>query len=137
MTASRRLYQVGLVAAMFIGSIAMWAGSPALWLWLASQGGLVSQSSMNSLLMVIVGIPVTMVIIGKFLARLDGRYTEAFGRAEAGRMSAARWLHSVRGGTDQEQPSMLDKVLVVSIGLAMLAFGAWFALFSGGSQARL
>lgn len=137
MTASRRILQVGLVAAMFLGSIAMWAGSPALWLWLASQGGLVSQSSMNSLLMVIVGIPVTMVLVAKLLARLDARYTESFGRAQTTRLSAARWLHSVRGGTDQEQPSMLDKVMVVSIGLAMLCFGIWFAFFSSGSQARL
>ncbi len=78
-----------------------------------------------------------MVLVAKVLARLDARYTESFGRAETTRLSAARWLHSVRGGTDQEQPSMLDKVMVVSIGLAMLCFGLWFAFFSSGSQARL
>lgn len=130
-----RIEQGLLVGAMFVGSIGMWAGAPAFWLWLAGRSGKVSESAFGAFVMVIIGIPVTMVIIGKFLTRLDTRYTDRFGRHETRRISAARWLHSMRGGGEQVPPSMLDKVLVMSVALAFAAFGLWFVLFSHGSQA--
>ncbi|MFT4034257.1 MAG: hypothetical protein QM679_01625 [Patulibacter sp.] len=135
LTAGQRLHQVGLVLGMFFGSIAMWAGAPALWLWLAAQFSKVSASGMKQYLMVIVGIPVTMVLIGKLLTRLDNRYTDHFGSRSETNFAAARWLRSVRGGGEFEPPTMLDKVLVVAVGLAFVAAGVWFAFFSGGSQA--
>ena len=135
LTFGQRIHQAILVVSMFIGSIAMWAGSPALWLWLAGRSGKVSESQMGAFLMVIIGIPVTMVLIGKVLIRLDHRYTDRFGRRETRRISAARWLHSMRGGGEQEAPSMLDKVLVASVGLAFVAVGIWFIFFSHGTAA--
>lgn len=132
----QRLHQVSLILAMFVGSVAMWAGSPALWLYVAGRSGKVSESQMGAFLMVIVGIPVTMILIGKLLTRLDGRYTDHFGQASETKIAAARWLRSVRGGGEEEQPTMLDKVLVVAVGLAFIAVGIWFAFFSAGSQFR-
>jgi hypothetical protein len=132
----QRAHQLSLIVAMFLGSVAMWAGSPALWLWLAGRSGKVSESQMGAFLMVIVGIPVTMVIIGKLLTRLDGRYTDRFGQTSETKIAAARWLRSVRGGGEEELPTMLDKVLVVAVGMAFLAVGTWFVFFSAGSQFR-
>lgn len=132
----QRLHQMALILAMFLGSVAMWAGSPALWLYLAGRSGKVSESQMGAFLMVIIGIPVTMILIGKLLTRLDARYTDHFGQASETKIAAARWLRSVRGGGEEEQPTMLDKVLVVAVGLAFLAVGIWFVFFSAGSQFR-
>ncbi|MBO9532174.1 MAG: hypothetical protein J7513_04270 [Solirubrobacteraceae bacterium] len=129
-----RFEQIALIAAMFVGSVLMWAGAPAFWLWLAGQFSKVSSSGMNQYLMVIVGIPVSMVIIGKGLARLDHRYTNRFGNPTETHFAAARWLRSARGGGEEEPPSMLDKVLVVAVGMALLAVGIWFVFFSAGSQ---
>lgn len=136
MTATRRLEQALLVLSMFVGSIAMWLGSPALWLWLAGRSSKVSSTAMASLLMVLIGIPVTMVLIGKILSRLDHRYMASFGPSETGAHNPARWLASMRGADSSEPPTMLDKVMVISVGLALLASGIYFALFSGGSQMR-
>jgi hypothetical protein len=132
----QRFHQLALILGMFLGSVAMWAGSPAFWLWLAGRFSKVSQSQMNMLLMVIIGIPVTMVMIGKVLSRLDHRYTHAFGTPQDTNFAAARWLRSVRGGGEFEQPTMLDKVLVVAVAMAFLAVGTWFVFFSHGSQSR-
>lgn len=133
-----RAQQVLLIAAMAIGSIAMWAGSPALWIFIASNMSSVSQTAMSSLLVVLIGIPVTMVIIGKYwLSPLDNRYTQLYGKTHGGKGgSAARWLHSARGGGDEDPPTMLDKVMVVSVGIALLLVGIWFAFFSAGSAYR-
>jgi hypothetical protein len=128
-----RIEQLGLIATMFIGSIGMWLGAPALWLWLAGRGSAVSQTAMGSLVLILIGIPVTMIGIGKLLSRVDNRYTARFGRGEA-LNERARWLHGVRG--DGQAPSMLDKIMVASIGLLFLALAVWFVFFSGGSANR-
>lgn len=118
---------------MFLGSVGMWLGAPVLWLWLAGRNSAVSQTAMGSLLLILIGIPVTMVAIGKVLTRIDKRYTANFGRGEA-LNERARWLHGVRG--DGQEPTMLDKVMVLSVGLALLLVGVWFVFFSGGTAAR-
>lgn len=131
------IQRVALIVTMAVGSVAMWAGSPALWVWIASQSGSVTSTAMSSLVMVLVGIPVTMIIIGKGLARLDNRYTVLYGKTHGGRGAyAARWLHSARGGGDEDPPTMLDKVMVVSVGLALLLVGGWFVFFSAGTAYR-
>jgi hypothetical protein len=132
----RRVEQFALVVSMFVGSIGMWLGSPVLWIWLAGRTSKISTTAMGSLLMILIGIPVTMVLIGKILARLDARYTASFGTTVSGARSPARWLHSMRGGNIVEQPTMLDKVMVLSVSIALLAVGTWYIGFSGGSAAR-
>jgi hypothetical protein len=136
MNPARRLEQFSLVVLMFVGSIGMWLGSPVLWIWLAGRTSKISTTAMGSLLMILIGIPVTMYLIGKFLARLDARYTGSFGTTVSSTRSPARWLHSMRGGKTVEQPTMLDKVMVLSVSLALLVVGTWYIFFSGGSAAR-
>lgn len=134
MTATRRIEQLGLVATMFFGSIVMWLGAPAFWLWFAGRNSQVSASSMGSLLMVIIGIPVTMVLIGKLLARVDRRYDAGFGKGgDEDQHAYAQWLHTMRGGSDNDPPTMLEKIMVISLILAASAVGLWFLFFSGGS----
>lgn len=133
----RHLEQVALILVMFIASIVMWTGAPALWLWLAGRYSRVSQSDMNSLLLVLVGIPTTMVLIGKLLSWIDGVYTAHFGTRDETHIAPARWLHSLRGGRETEPLTMLDRVLVFSVALALLAGLLWFAFLSQGSQALL
>ena len=118
---------------MFLGSIGMWLGAPVLWLWLAGRNSAVSSTAMGSLVLILIGIPATMIGIGKILARIDDRYTAKFGRGQAINDRAA-WLHGVRG--DGEEPTMLDKIMVVSVGLALLLVALWYIFFSGGSAAR-
>ncbi len=105
----------------------MWLGAPVLWLWIAGRNSAVSSTAMGSLVLILIGIPITMIGIGKLLARVDDRYTEKFGRGEA-LNERARWLHGVRG--DGEEPTMLDKVMVISVGIALLLVGLWFAFFA-------
>lgn len=111
----------------------MWLGAPALWLWIAGRNSAVSSTAMGSLVLILIGIPATMIGIGKLLARVDDRYTARFGRGE-GLNERARWLHGVRG--DGQEPSMLDKIMVGSIAILLILLGIWFVFFSGGSAQR-
>jgi hypothetical protein len=133
MSAGRSLVAALLVALMAIGSIVLWLGIPVGWLYLASRLVKSSQPSMGPYVLVLVGIPASMVVVGKLLSRLD----RAYGRV-TGTLSDARtrspWMRSMRGERDSgRRRSVLDVVMVWSVALALLCFGVWFFAFAGSS----
>lgn len=132
---TRRLLQMTLVVTMLIGSIVMWTLIPAAWLWIAGRFAKVSQSEMNSMVLVLVGIPVTMILAGKVLSRLDHRYTDRFGLSGEQHILHPAWLVSLRDGRDKEPLTMLDRILVISVMLALLVGLLWVVLYSDGTQA--
>lgn len=125
--------KVGLISLMAVGSIALWLGIPVAWIWLASQMADSSQPSLGPYLLVILGIPVSMAIVGRFLFRLNGVYGRLTGTTPAVRVRMA-WLKSMRGERDSGRPrTVLDVVMVVSVAGALLVLGVWFFLFAGSS----
>jgi hypothetical protein len=102
-----------LLAVEAIGSLAMWAGIPLLWLWI---GGRV-YSLTGSL-----GADAVVAFLGfvgmLFLALLGLR------RVDRGWIALRR-----RAGYEQEDGA-LPQVVTVSVTLALLTFFAWYYLFS-------
>jgi len=129
------LHKVGLISLMAVGSVAMWLGAPVLWLWIAGQTSKVSGTGMGSILMVIIGIPITVYAIGKVLARVDEHYTVAFGPTDTvTTRTVAKWMQSMRNSpAEDEPPTMLVTVMLVSVSIAILLVGAWFVLYSKGT----
>jgi hypothetical protein len=122
-----------LILLMAAGSIAMWVVVPVFWLWLGSKLQEGSSPTLGPYLLVIVGIPVTMVIIGKILARLDRLYAAVL-RAPRQQRVQASWQKSMRGERGStRQRTILDSVMVVSVSIALVAFGIWFFAFAGSS----
>src|SRR3954470_23507672 len=68
---SRHLGAVLLVAVMAIGSIVMWLASPIAWLWIASRMTDSSQPSLGPYVLVLVGMALTAVVIGKGLGKVN------------------------------------------------------------------
>jgi hypothetical protein len=133
MSAGRRVAAAGLIVLMAVGSIAMWIATPIGWLLLASVITPSTRPSLGIYLLVLAGIPVTMVAFGKGLAALDRRYGRLTDTAPVVRRQLP-WHRSLRG----ERPggrrsSVLDVVMVVSVGLALVAFAIWFFTFAGSS----
>ena len=92
-----------------------------------------SQPSMGPYLLVLVGIPTSMVVVGKLLSKLNRVYGEVTNTTTQTRMRNP-WLKSMRGERDSGRPrSVLDVVMVWSVALAVLCFGVWFFLFAGSS----
>lgn len=127
--------RVVLLAAMVVGSFLMWTAVPAAWLWIAGRFSRVSQSDMTSIVIVMTGIPATMVFVARGLGRLDARYTKRFGPETESRIVRTRWLQSLRGETEHDPITILDKIVVVNVLLALIAAATWFVLFSGGALA--
>jgi hypothetical protein len=129
----RRLLAALLIALMAIGSILLWLGIPVGWLYLVSRLVTSSQPSMGPYVLLIVGIPASMIVVGKALSKLNRVYGEVTGTTPTMRVRSP-WMKSMRGERDSgRQRTVLDAVMVWSVALALLCFGVWFFAFAGSS----
>ena len=133
LTGSTRAAQVALIALMAIGSIALWIVIPVGWIWIASQMQKGSQPSLGPYLMVLFGVPISMVIMGKMLSKLNRVYANVTGKDYHVKVQMP-WHKSMRGERDVGRPrTVLDVVMVISVLTAGAAFGIWFFVFAGSS----
>jgi hypothetical protein len=130
----RHLAAWGLVLLMGIGSIAMWLVTPAFWLWVASRMTSSTQPSAGPYLLVIAGTVVTMIVIGKLLGALNRAHQRLMG-AEDERRRQATWMRSMRGERQVASAprGVLEVVMMVSVGLALVVMAVWFFGFAGSS----
>lgn len=127
------LAKVALIALMAVGSIFLWIGIPVGWLWIGSQIQSDSgQASFGLYLGILVGIIVSMALMGKLLSSLNGVY----GRLTGSEVVRVRmpWHRSLRGEEEGRAPrQVLDVVMVVSVMSAGFVFLIWFFFFAGSS----
>ena len=124
---------VALIALMAVGSVLLWLGIPIFWLWLASRLVNTSQPTLGPYVMVLIGIPVSMVIVGKLLTRLNAVYGDVTHTTPTVKVQLP-WMKSMRGERGNTRPrTILDVVMVCSVSVALLLFGVWFFVFAGSS----
>ena len=130
---SGRLAAVLIVALMALGSIVLWIGIPLFWVLVASRLSASSQPTLGPYVLILVAIPVSMFLLGRMLARLNGVYGSITGRAPTMRV-APPWMRSMRGERSSPRPAtVLDVVMVSSVLVALLAIAVWFFAFAGSS----
>jgi hypothetical protein len=125
-TASTRLAEYLLVVLIFFGSLVMWIGIPLGWVWLAGQ---LADHPLEAYGMALFGCPVTMVLFGLVLARLNRVHL----RITGGHASRARtaWLKSFSGERQARRPrTVLDTSMVVSVVIAIVAMAVWYFFFA-------
>lgn len=98
---------------MVLGSLVLWAGVPAGWLWVGSQVQGETGNVGTALLVMFVGVLVSVVALAMLLSYLNRRHEE---------------LREARG---LPPSGVLDRVLVVTAGIAVLGFTIWFLGFAG------
>ncbi|MFL5849300.1 MAG: hypothetical protein ACJ76R_10230 [Solirubrobacteraceae bacterium] len=124
---------VFLVLLMGIGSILMWLGVPLGLVYAASRLADTSAPTLGPYLLVFIGLPIGMAIMAKLLGYLD-RVHQAYTRTGDDRPQQAPWLRSMRGERGSTRPrGVLDTVMIVSVGIAVVCFGIWFFGFAGSS----
>jgi hypothetical protein len=124
---------VMLVLLMALGSVVMWIGVPLGLIYAASQLAGSSNPSAGPYVLVLVGLPIGMAIVGKGLGALDRAHSRLTRRTDDTRRPAP-WMRSMRaerGST--RRAGVLDRVMVTSVGLAIIAFAVWFFAFAGSS----
>ncbi len=131
-TAVRGTVAALLVLVMAVGSVLMWIGVPVFWLWLASRIADSSQPSAGLYLLVLVGIVVSMAILGKALGIANRTHMEITGNLPQKREQTI-WLRSMRAERElNREHGVLGLVMVWSVSVALVLFGVWFFLFAEG-----
>jgi hypothetical protein len=110
-----------LIAMMFIGSLGLWVGVPLAWLWIGSQVQATTHSLSAALAAAFAGVLLTVVAAIPVLSALSNRYRR----------------QRLDRGLDDTGHLALEVVLVLSAGLALVAFSTWFFLLSGAAPLGL
>jgi hypothetical protein len=123
---------VMLVALMALGSVVMWIGVPLGLIYLASKLADTPNPSMGPYLLVLIGLPIGMAVVGKGLGALNRAHIRVTGtETDAYRPG---WTRSMRGErTVNRRGGILDRVMIISVALAGVAFAVWFFGFAGSS----
>jgi hypothetical protein len=122
-----------LIALMAIGSVIMWLGVPVAVIYLASRVADSPKPSMGPYILILVGLPLGMTIVGKALGVLDRVHGRLTG-LDDGKPQQAAWLKSMRGDRERKRRrSVLDGVMMVSVGVALALAAIWFFGFAGSS----
>jgi hypothetical protein len=123
---------VALVALMAVGSVVMWIGVPLGLVYLASKLADTPKPSMGPYLVVILGLPIGMAVVAKGLGALNRAHIRLTG-AEVDEYRPA-WTRSMRGERQVDRRGgVLDRVMIVSVAVAAVAFAVWFFGFAGSS----
>jgi membrane-bound acyltransferase YfiQ involved in biofilm formation len=120
---------------MALSAINIWTGAPLLALWVGSR--VTSQStrvSMAPVLLVVVVLFATCLALIYALSWSSSRYDALTGKPQTVKRHVP-WLRSVRGERveyerDRQTITLLERMLVITVVLAFLAFELWFFLAS-------
>jgi hypothetical protein len=130
------LKKLGLVTASALCSINMWTGAPLLAVWVGSkvQGNL-KHLSMTAVFSVILVLAALVFLLAWALTWINAKYDEVSGRPAEARHTSP-WLRSMRDEreVDVRQKfgiSPVERVVVISVVAAVLAFEVWFFFFAG------
>jgi hypothetical protein len=122
-----------LVLLMAVGSVFLWIGIPVGWIWIASRIVKTSQPSFGPYVLVLLATPLSMWLVGRFLFKLNGVYARVTGQTYEVRTQLP-WHKSLRDSRASNRPTtVLDLVMMISVTLALTAFGIWFFFFAGSS----
>ena len=121
---ARRAAELGLMAALALGSLLLWIGIPGAWLWLWSQA---SSQYLVVLGAALVGCPLTMAAWGWCLHRINRVYLRVSETPEAPRTRPG-WTRAMGVGRERAR-SVLETWMTISVVLAIVAFVAWCLFF--------
>ncbi len=104
-----------VVFIMVVGSLVLWVGVPAGWLWIGSQIQGNTGNIGTALAAMMGGVVVSVIALAMLLSWLNRKHEE---------------LREARGLPETES-SVLERVLVVTAGVAVVGFTIWFLGFAG------
>jgi hypothetical protein len=127
--------RVSLAALMAFVATNVWVGGPLLALWLGSRVQEHSGGSLTirpaSALTVFASLALITFVLVKLLRRVSDAYDRAAGVGPAKRKHDS-WIATERKNLPGVRPSLtaLERILVVVVALAAIAFEVWFFFYS-------
>ena len=141
---SHLVRRAGLAGATALVSVLVWTGAPLFALWVGSRfenwvpGRTPGNGvTMRAVFVVVLVLAVLELVLVVLLTRLSAAYDEVTGRPEEARRTSP-WLRSMRGEREEvarkrHGVSGVERIVVVSVVLAVLVFEYWFFFLAGSS----
>jgi hypothetical protein len=131
------IQRVGLMIATAVVAINIWTGAPLFAVWVGSQVQGESGVSMTALFVVVLVLAATVLSLTWVLAWLNARYDVVTGRPQPPRQPLP-WLKSLSGERELETRrrvgvTAVERIVVISVVAAVLAFEIWFFFLAGSS----
>jgi hypothetical protein len=135
-----QLRRIGLGILTAVISVNVWTGSPLLAVWLGSRVQRLSGSpSMTAIAVVLFALVVQSLILVRLLTTLNRHHDALLGK-EAERWNSP-WLRSVGAerldAAAQKRPlTLVERLVILSVVVAVGLFEVWFFFFAGSSLPR-
>jgi hypothetical protein len=118
-------------------AVNIWTGCPLFAVWVGSRAVGSSGLSMGAVFLVIGVLAAGEIALTLGLTWLSARYDELTGRPSGARRTSP-WLRSMRGEREElakrrQGVSPVERIVVVSVVLCVVAFEVWFFFFAGSS----
>jgi hypothetical protein len=132
------LKRTALVIGSALAAINIWTGAPLFAVWVGSKvQGSFTTLSMTAVFSVIAIFAVLVFGLAWLLSRMNAAYDDLVGRPAAARQTSP-WLRSMRDERTEHVRekygiSAIEKVVVIAVVGAVLAFEIWFFFFAGSS----
>lgn len=131
---AQRLERVGLTVAATLVSVNIWTGAPLLAVWVGSRFAPSDGPSMTAIVIVLGVLSVLVFLLAMLLTRLNAAYDRITGR-DAGVRRTTPWLRPMSAEREtfargRTQMSAIEKTVVASVVVAVLAFEIWFFFFA-------
>jgi hypothetical protein len=128
---ARQVAIAGLGATMALGSVALWTVVPAGVLLLVSRLSAASgHLTLGVCLVVAVGISTAVALGAQALVRVERVYMRMTGTTATARVVPG-WRRSLSDADALGPASVLEKLMVASVFLALVALATWFVAFAG------
>jgi hypothetical protein len=130
---ARILAPAGLVVLMAVGSVVVWTAIPLAGMWLVSQlSDSYVQLPVGPTLAAAIGLPAAMALGVKVLARLERVYLYVTGKPTPA-VVVPGWRRSVGDLPSSPPATVLEKIMVANVLVALIALIVWFFGFAGTS----
>ena len=126
--------RLALAAAMVVLGVNVFTGGPLLALWVGSRVQGSGPPKMGSIFLVAIIMAVICLTLARLLAMAGAAYDRVSGGGATVRHHVP-WLRSMRGERpvypgERAQLSVLERILVILVVIAFVAFEIWFFFFS-------
>jgi hypothetical protein len=122
MSTGDRMVAAFLWLLMALGSLAMWVGVPAAWLWIA---GKITSDQAQHIMLSVIGVPLAIIIWARGLFWLNRLYM---------RVTMPRLMRELEEAPEDEEPRVirgpLEPLLVGSLVVALVVMAVWFFFFA-------
>lgn len=131
--------RIAMAALTAFVTVNIWTGCPLLALWIGSQAVGHGTLDMGAVGLVVVVLAVLVFAFAMLLTWLNNVYDELIGRPRAERR--ATWLRSMRAESEGHVSqrvgiTLLERIVVINVYVAVIALLAWFFLIAGSPLPR-